>query len=978
MLIDGPSSRLESSCIIEGETRLINHSSNMDDSNNQVDTFSTESATNDKPNVTETTDDDDDKKIVFETDIGAFEAKESGEIKEGGKKLDDSNGKNILQEQASVGGQKDVQLSSTEKNQITATDGETVSTSTKAITMKAGNTAGGSATSENKVEHSKNENTTGVEGLKPRKPIATEETATEKGEEAVPMDLELPDNQDTDNHPAEDESRKASTETSSNNNSTISTNAYSTRGRSTETAAAVEEKKQQERTTLREAFEDSPRPKDPSSGVSFLVEALTEEERRTRTRYLPDVDGMHMLGKNEIKDDVALARSLPTIITPQGSVQTRTERLEGGNIGVVSGTGRKVSNDSMDVDSEENDTPTNTGDLTKIIEWPQCTLTIPSDTFVAPKGVIVGETDGTIIVKNTSQGDRNVSSPSMVDSAKAFNPPRPPESVGGKKKHRMLRWERRPEDIEIDMKNYRRTVQRTRQELQKSEDEYERLEMIDAHLRRHFLNHADLLDVEHKKLLDEMEIEIERLMKESDLAGSRTRSKNLTKIDVVMRDVLTMLTRNEPKDASMDGTLNDFKEDSTTIFPGYGGLNNQAFEDWDIITEVKRMKPCSSWIESGVTVKTPYGEGTVLAVFPPELPLPSTNAKNTVGSYENLSLLTAGRPSEVEQKSNSGKDDKEKYDSLLPLRVKVHLKYGVGIFVAKAITKMESPAHFTDAKLATRWKGMIDSAVKVGPCIDLQGMVPDLKISDSNVKETPHEVSRADIDGEFNGIKSSNAAASNNSFLPAGASLIPTKHGRGNFLYNMEIGDIENTLQAALYDGNGVLGRKSNPAVTKEIRKWEEDEQEYLTLRASILQLKNALYRQRRIRILNERTSNSMNDRYRRAEDLVSEMRSDLKSLKRRLGDELNELGITDDMARQILSQFYQGHQEEDKGDALTPKRSRRASSMIGEMLTNIGNDRREGDPRDSMDDQVTDDFSGDDLETHRPSKKIRSSVFGE
>ena len=121
-----------------------------------------------------------------------------------------------------------------------------------------------------------------------------------------------------------------------------------------------------------------------------------------------------------------------------------------------------------------------------------------------------------------------------------------------------------------------------------------------------------------------------------------------------------------------------------------------------------------------------------------------------------------------------------------------------------------------------------------------------------------------------------------------------------------------------------------------------------------------------------------MNDRYRRAEDLVSEMRSDLKSLKRRLGDELNELGITDDMAPQILSQFYQGHQEEDKGDALTPKRSRRASSMIGEMLTNIGNDRREGDPRDSMDDQVTDDFSGDDLETHRPSKKIRSSVFGE
>ena len=120
-----------------------------------------------------------------------------------------------------------------------------------------------------------------------------------------------------------------------------------------------------------------------------------------------------------------------------------------------------------------------------------------------------------------------------------------------------------------------------------------------------------------------------------------------------------------------------------------------------------------------------------------------------------------------------------------------------------------------------------------------------------------------------------------------------------------------------------------------------------------------------------------MDDRYRRAEELVSEMKSDLNSLKRRLEDELNELGITEGMANQILFQFYQGHQEEDKGDSSTPKRMRRASSMIGEMLTDIdmGNTLREGDPRDSMDDQGTDDLSGDDLEAHRPAKKIRPSL---
>jgi len=139
--------------------------------------------------------------------------------------------------------------------------------------------------------------------------IKDEVTKEGKEEEVVSMDVDSSENQDAD-HP---------TEITSNMNSATNTTTttYSTRGRSTETAAAaaVEEKKP-ERSTIIKTFEDLPRPKDPPSGVSFLVEALTEEERRTRTRFLPDVDGMHMLRKNEIKDDVAMARLLPTIISP--------------------------------------------------------------------------------------------------------------------------------------------------------------------------------------------------------------------------------------------------------------------------------------------------------------------------------------------------------------------------------------------------------------------------------------------------------------------------------------------------------------------------------------------------------------------------------------------------------------------------------------------------------------------------------------
>ena len=83
----------------------------------------------------------------------------------------------------------------------------------------------------------------------------------------------------------------------------------------------------------------------------------------------------------------------------------------------------------------------------------------------------------------------------------------------------------------------------------------------------------------------------------------------------------------------------------------------------------------------------------------------------------------------------------------------------------------------------------------------------------------------------------------------------------------------------------------SYQGVTEDFREWEDDESEYVTLQASVLQLRNALVRQKRIRLLNEKTSLATSDRYRRAEELVSEMRSDLKSLKQRLEQELNELG---------------------------------------------------------------------------------------
>jgi hypothetical protein len=72
---------------------------------------------------------------------------------------------------------------------------------------------------------------------------------------------------------------------------------------------------------------------------------------------------------------------------------------------------------------------------------------------------------------------------------------------------------------------------------------------------------------------------------------------------------------------------------------------------------------------------------------------------------------------------------------------------------------------------------------------------------------------------------------------------------------------------------------------------WEADRHEMLSLKGKVLQRRNELYRQRRIRILNERSYIAGTDRTQRVEGLLVEMKADLQSLKERLQDDLVELG---------------------------------------------------------------------------------------
>ena len=84
-------------------------------------------------------------------------------------------------------------------------------------------------------------------------------------------------------------------------------------------------------------------------------------------------------------------------------------------------------------------------------------------------------------------------------------------------------------------------------------------------------------------------------------------------------------------------------------------------------------------------------------------------------------------------------------------------------------------------------------------------------------------------------------------------------------------------------------------------------------MQAKVLHLRNQLYRQTRIRTLNEKTCAATKDRAVRAESLVAEMRTDLKSLKTRLDEELTELGLDQDKAEAILKAYYQSQERNDQ-----------------------------------------------------------------
>jgi hypothetical protein len=759
--------------------------------------------------------------------------------------------------------------------------------------------------------------------------------------------------------------------------------------------------------------------------TSFLSDSLTEEERRTRTRYVPVVPGMHALRKHEIKGDLNLVRSqLPSALlgkssavggialstSSHGSTSTRRKpppvSLIASNddsveVGRESGDAAKVASAPAGADDDRlsdsimrnvsGNSSSSAGSNTRVtIDLGLMGIVVPSTAFVASSA----ESGNEAIEKNTSvpsaasgsgvssnatsvpitstMGNSSfpatakkmieTRSPRHVETVTAFNPPRPPESVGAKKRHRMLRWERRPADIEVDLASYRKTVHQTRQELKNTQAQMERLETIDNHLRKSYLSHLQHLDLEWHQLHRQVMRAQEECILAADLPLTRTRSRGVGKGSQIIADVLGVVK--ERGAAIIDRSLKYGQQlESRKPVVGLGGVGCQNFvEPVSLATNRPVLLP-DAWVTPGDRMETPFGVGTVLAVYglekldlkcPPFPGLFSKRSQLLPENVEQRKILTedsemihstasspSTRPENV-PKSSSGskvastgkrkrkgvacekdkKIDGENADNfalqcLLQPRVLVRLPFGVAYFQPGVLSSLESPSSYSDARLALRWKGILDSADAFGSIIDVGALAGT--VESQSVSATEEKVSEADA--------SHNLFVERRSRLvPFGASVFPTGGPRGGLLSSVPLSVLERELDGALYRGGGILGNVDNEGVPSKWKEKEAIQQEYIDLRANVLHLRNQLFRQRRTRILNERTYSATRERSIRAETLVAEMRSDLKSLRARLDEEVRELGMTAEDAEIILSAFYKKMDANGTSKLLPKTRNRQLS----------------------------------------------------
>jgi len=660
----------------------------------------------------------------------------------------------------------------------------------------------------------------------------------------------------------------------------------------------------------------------PSSMTSFL-DMLTEDQRRKRHRYIPAVEGFRRLYKNEIKVDMAAARVLNRkrrefdpnattvedigVLEENDAVEREKAEKEADAMMDEVGGGEDGSDNNNSSSNNKNGTSIAASDKDSVPD--KMTFIVPSeDALSLANGgrlaslmvntplettAAAGVSTGTPSSYGGGGGGPVPRSPQLVDSLTAFNPPRPQESTAAKTKHRLKRWEANPSEVETDLSNYRKTVQRTRKELQAAENERGRIELVSAVMREHFQKHLIGYKEEIMAVNDQL-LETNMACLKAGERYNVGRSMSLRGSGKSMKDVLVTLKglEDELKNASAGSSSSGGGGGGSTVSSAL--LSSEKSLDWrvpgvgGVSTPGSKAEMASGWILEGDNVViTPSGEeGQVIEVK--VVQALDDKKEDAAGKKQGEDAMDVDKPNESEKKESAvvksvnGADGKKSADAYaLVEKISVRLSNGdVKVLNSSELKfnpkKLPTLTHVNKA-LGKRWSAMLKTAEAVKHSHDLSAM--ENYINASFATDDSEDGNDAPVTNDDDCLVAS-----------FGSDMLAAPESVRAFPSVIPPDVLEETVRKVVYE---TTTPRIIPDIPADLKKYESQKEELNRYQATVMQLRHRLGRQKRLRRFNERTLAEGQSRSHKVENLLLEMQMDLKNLKERLHGELSELGIS-------------------------------------------------------------------------------------
>ncbi|GMI58544.1 hypothetical protein ScalyP_jg10961 [Parmales sp. scaly parma] len=316
----------------------------------------------------------------------------------------------------------------------------------------------------------------------------------------------------------------------------------------------------------------------------------------------------------------------------------------------------------------------------------------------------------------------------------------------------------------------------------------------------------------------------------------------------------------------------------------------------------------SGWILPGETVKVNGYSGTwkVKDVMPrvfvkdDKILVNSSANSNSNTNAETNTESTSDNDSDDPLKNNS-----KKRLSVIPPRIAVQFDFGIGYFPLHEIERAgdaKSVSEYTDKELANRWSAMLKQATENKGYFDVEGMAD---VTNTNPI--------------FGGYDKSSESGSYR-LIKFGSNVVPTPGSRGLDLSTMPLTALYSEFNPSVTNKNfPVLASDANLITPEGYTEWEDERLTIYTLKAEMLQLKNTLRRLQANRLMNEKPcSLAAIGHYNKQVNELDDMRAKLWDIKKKFRAEQQELGISEDKAEKMLKGALNGKRgSEDEVDVI-------------------------------------------------------------